>query len=270
MNWFRVDTDVTDHPKVFRLAEALGIDVERAIGKLIRFWSNVARYAESGNLMRISDAQIAEWFGWKKPAFQLATLLRDCGMFDLDTREVHGWKRRHQRFLNERERKIATAEKARKERGNAAENPREIRGKGEDEPRLFHLTTSPLLSSPSTSSPNGDVRDLFDRWNTLAAELSMATAEWPLNDDRKRQAKHAVDKGLLTRWDEFATALRGPAGAWHRGERLGFTWLIRRKLPWLDLIERHKAGPPASFTTNGAPLTAMLDRVFGTTQEGPT
>lgn len=130
MNWFRIESNVHDHPKVYRFAEAVGIDPERALGRLLRFWACVAKYAETGDLSHVSDQQIADWFRWKKPPAQLVALLIDTNLIDPGTREVHGWWERNGHLVRDRQRKSDESE-ARNERAESNDFPRNETGKNE-------------------------------------------------------------------------------------------------------------------------------------------
>ena len=98
----------------------------------------------------------------------------------------------------------------------------------------------------------GQLGALCERWNALAAEVSVAAVE-SIDATRERHARARIAEGLLERWDEFAAALRGSAH--HQGANrdewvAGFDWLVGPK-HWLALIERSKTqrrapeAPPA-------------------------
>jgi hypothetical protein len=50
LEWFRVDRDIVDNPKVIALSATGGWDREKSVGRLIRLWCWVARHAPEGTL----------------------------------------------------------------------------------------------------------------------------------------------------------------------------------------------------------------------------
>jgi hypothetical protein len=58
-----VDRDILDHPKTLRLASRCGWSPERAVGRLLRMWSWVARYAPSGELGPLEGAALGVVMG---------------------------------------------------------------------------------------------------------------------------------------------------------------------------------------------------------------
>ena len=88
--WIKVHHDLSDHPKVYRLAEALKIEQYAAVGLVVCLWIWTVTYAPDGDLARFPDAAIARACHWNKPAAGLVKALTECGFLDPD-RRVHDW-----------------------------------------------------------------------------------------------------------------------------------------------------------------------------------
>ncbi len=58
--WIRVDTGLCDHPKVIALSQALKLDKDAVVGKLLRLWSWAAQNRENGVLRAYDVDTIAE------------------------------------------------------------------------------------------------------------------------------------------------------------------------------------------------------------------
>ncbi len=56
--WIESNCDLADHPKTLDLMGHLETDVDKALGKLHRFWYWVLKYAENGDLRKFSKDQI--------------------------------------------------------------------------------------------------------------------------------------------------------------------------------------------------------------------
>ena len=103
MNWFRVDADIDRHPKVLRLAAILGVDRFKALGYLLVVLSNVARYAEDGDLSPFQSEVLAGWIGGRNGRNVVESLF-EAGIIDRTTRHVHGWMKRQKPMLDKRDR----------------------------------------------------------------------------------------------------------------------------------------------------------------------
>ena len=87
--WIKVYHDLSDHPKVYDLADRLKIEQYAAVGLVVCLWIWAIIHAPDGDLSRFPDAAIARACHWHKPAAALVKALTECGF--LDDRHIHDW-----------------------------------------------------------------------------------------------------------------------------------------------------------------------------------
>lgn len=83
-----------NHPKVYDLAERLGVSWATAIGHLELLFHFTAQYCPQGNLGRYSDKRIASALGWHKSPQVLLESLSGSGWVDVHPEwrwTVHDW-----------------------------------------------------------------------------------------------------------------------------------------------------------------------------------
>ena len=93
--WFAMDSLVHVSPKVLRLSELLGLDVDTTVGKLARLWA-WAKLAqnETGELGPLPDEELAGIMRWKKKPAALTEALLASGILERTTGGalcIHGW-----------------------------------------------------------------------------------------------------------------------------------------------------------------------------------
>ena len=147
--WFAVDSLVHVSPKVLRLAELLGLDVDTTVGKLTRLWAwaKLAQ-SETGELGRLPDAELAAIMRWKKKPETLVNALLLAGLLDRTADGglcIHGWYE-----LNGK-----SAEKARKERERKRKIPLDTITKTKTETETKTIT----LKEPRGESAEPSRRD---------------------------------------------------------------------------------------------------------------
>lgn len=78
--WFAVDVNIHTNTKVIALADALGLDVDTAVGKLTRLyaWAE-ANLNETGEITGLPPREIADIMRWKKKPSILFEALMQCG-----------------------------------------------------------------------------------------------------------------------------------------------------------------------------------------------
>ncbi len=116
MTWIRVDDDVIDHPKTYRLARLLGADRTTAFGLLVAIWGYAARHHVDGDLTDMELAALHARIDWlpevsagrphggpQDVRYDVRVVLIDAGWADrLDGRIVlHDWDE-HQGKLADR------------------------------------------------------------------------------------------------------------------------------------------------------------------------
>ena len=90
--WFRVDSDMTSHPKVFALSKRLGDP--NAGWYLVCLWSWTMRYAARGHLPDGAETALESACGWRGEAGELISALISTGWLNQDESgklEVHDW-----------------------------------------------------------------------------------------------------------------------------------------------------------------------------------
>ena len=124
--WFRVESSMMTHPKVYNLAELLKLKPTGGVkanviaaGLVVGVWSWAAQNAADGDLTRVSPALIADAAGWTKKPQTFFDALEKAGFLDRDGEEVwlHDWINYAEQLAEqETKRKAATTERVRKHR----------------------------------------------------------------------------------------------------------------------------------------------------------
>ena len=83
--WVAVDVRIHTNEKINDLANALGLDVDTTVGKLIRLWAWAKTdEIEDGRIGRIPAAEIAGIMRWNKKPEVLIDRLITCGLLSLE------------------------------------------------------------------------------------------------------------------------------------------------------------------------------------------
>jgi hypothetical protein len=121
VNWFRVDSDMVDHPKVHSLALALGGGVD-AVGIVIRLWSWTSRFCPTGHVTKSHVTALidAATRSVTCPPFSapLLSALCDTGFLECDKDGgviVYGWAEKQKIVATKAEK---DRERQRKHRAN--------------------------------------------------------------------------------------------------------------------------------------------------------
>lgn len=128
MSWFRVEADLVDHPKIFRLAEILGSQC--AGWYYIRLLAWTSRYAARGRLRDVTLHAIEDACGWRGESGALLRAFVVVGLVDeLEnqadgaTLEVHDWWEVQRQYVVKAEK---DAERKRRERTRHASVTRTV------------------------------------------------------------------------------------------------------------------------------------------------
>lgn len=95
--WIKVQTNLPSHPKIFALAEELGVDSRLllpeiiATGIIINLWTWALTNQPDGDLNGVSNRAIARICGWLGKPDKLVDALVVCGFIDAD-RRIHDWE----------------------------------------------------------------------------------------------------------------------------------------------------------------------------------
>lgn len=87
--WIKVYHDLSDHPKTYALADALGMRQYSAVGIVVSLWIWALIHAPDGDLTRFPDSAIARACHWDKKPADLVAALAESGF--LDGRRLHDW-----------------------------------------------------------------------------------------------------------------------------------------------------------------------------------
>ncbi len=104
--WIAVDAALPRHPKLRKLANALGLDRRAALSLLIEFWGWASEFAPDGDLSRFDDDDISAGVNWENDASIFVESLLLCGFID-DKRAIHDWDQYGGKLHNEREKNKA-------------------------------------------------------------------------------------------------------------------------------------------------------------------
>lgn len=100
--------ELGDHPKMWRVADRLGLSAPATIGHLHLLWYFTLRFAPDGDLSRFRDPELARAAQWPGDAQEFVAALRETGW--LDEYRVHDWQDYGGKYI---ERKRANAERMR-------------------------------------------------------------------------------------------------------------------------------------------------------------
>ena len=95
--WIKVATNLPQHPKIYALAEELGLNDKlllpetMAAGVIINLWTWALTNQPNGDLSGVSDRAIARVCGWQGKPDKLIDSLISCGFVDAD-RYIHDWE----------------------------------------------------------------------------------------------------------------------------------------------------------------------------------
>ena len=126
--WIQVYSNLPQHPKVIRLADALGLTSAAvrpdavAVGMLVSLWTWAAQNAPDGDLSRVSPRAVAEACSWRRAPQKLLDALTQTGFLDPDGR-LHDWDVHERLYMDALERRREqTRERVRRYRARSAEN----------------------------------------------------------------------------------------------------------------------------------------------------
>lgn len=77
ITWVRIERSIGDDPKVYQLAERTGLDVDAALGKLVRLFAAMAEKAKDGDLTTVPDQALEDWVRWRGRRGRFATAVRE-------------------------------------------------------------------------------------------------------------------------------------------------------------------------------------------------
>lgn len=220
-DWFRVDSSFVDHPKAMRLE--VEINDPNAIAYVVRLWSWLSRFAQSGRFAPILAAHVEIACKWRGEKGALVAALCAAGLLDIDTEsgdfEAHDWWEKQGAIVEKANRdaemkrqmrresgaKTARAEKAPKKRRPptpGAKTARAEKGTRRDE--------TDVTKRDETEPPNPlfefQRNALKSAWNLTAAKAG--ASEWVETPaDRLVAVDAALARRPLEQWQRIFAAI---------------------------------------------------------------
>lgn len=141
--WIEIHTRLKEHPKTYKLMDALHISKAAAVGHMVCLWLWAIDNAEDGDLTPFPPQAIAGAAEWTKKAQTFLDALKKCGWVDDDgARSVlHDWGDYAGRLIDKRKQSRDRAQKSRK-------NARNVRA-----PSAQHERDESALCAPTVPKP---------------------------------------------------------------------------------------------------------------------
>ena len=131
--WIKVYHDLSEHPKVYRLAETLKVEQYAAVGLVVSLWTWALTHAPDGDLEKFPDAALARACYWKKSPSAFVQALTAAGWLD-EPKHLHDW--------DEYTGALMDATKAKKEKARQRAEAYRERRKASVTPALQSVTSS--------------------------------------------------------------------------------------------------------------------------------
>lgn len=116
MAWIELHQNLSNHPKLIRLAARLEVPRITALGHLVSLWLWSLDYAEDGNLKGFGAVEIAAGAGWPADPALFLKSLQDCHWMDRMT--IHDWMDYAGRLV---EKRAANRERMREKRATSVQ-----------------------------------------------------------------------------------------------------------------------------------------------------
>lgn len=193
--WFRVDVDLVGHPKVYALAEALGVSDNEALGVIVRLWAYTMRYAARGRLAPGARPALERACLVRGQPEVVPQLVRSGWLDELGDGgwEVHDWDEHQGAAVAKAEKDAERKRERRFRRGDGAETARAGRGDGagngtgrDGTEETTHVEQARLVDVPPTPQQSAALEDkltdeefqVFEHWRvTLRHPKARATPE---------------------------------------------------------------------------------------------
>ena len=228
--WIKVATNLPQHPKIFALAEELGLNDKlllpeaQAVCIVINLWVWAMQNQPDGNLGAISNRAIARVCGWQGKPDKLIDSLISCGFLDVD-RYIHDWDEYTLSFNDTEEHRkaknreyVARSREKRKQK-NA---PEDVRGCKDD----VSLTT-PLQEPCNVRGCKDDVRGLDKIREDKIREDKITSFDLKEKQEKEKLAPPTDDDvakygKAITRDEELLRRLKGQDAEFEAAlERIG-------------------------------------------------
>lgn len=193
--WFRVDVDIVGHPKIYALAEGLGVSDNEALGVVVRLFAYTMRYAARGRLAPGARPALERACSVRGQSDVVPQLVRAGWLDELgeDGWEVHDWDEHQGAAVAKAEKDADRKRRKRADRAPGAETARGRRGDGagngterDGTVETTSVEQARLVDVPPTPEPPKALEDkltdaefqVFEHWRqTLNHPKAKATPE---------------------------------------------------------------------------------------------
>lgn len=187
MVYCRLESSFRNHPKVRKLAKALGVRRPEARGYLSALWSWAVDYAPDGDLSSFDAEDIEFGVDWDGSQGVLVEALEQVGLLDRTAFgwEIHDWMERAESFRNAtrmRERRSkkrseqdqhATSTRSEQGRGPTSREEREER-RGEEREEKRYRTSDEVLTPSAPKDEKPETLELVPATPRLEPEAVLA------------------------------------------------------------------------------------------------
>ena len=88
--WVESSIDIADHPKTLRLAELLGMDIQKTVGAIHLLWHFAMKFAwRDGDMEKFGEIAVARGSRWEGDPHKFIEALRQSGF--LEGLKIHDW-----------------------------------------------------------------------------------------------------------------------------------------------------------------------------------
>lgn len=205
MVWIASHDTLEDHPKLEKLCELTGVELEVCYFRLHCLWKKALLYRPDGDMGQVSDAQIARWARWPaKDATAFVKALCDCGkpthesgFMDAD-RKLHQFDEYSAPWLKYLAR--LEYDRNRKRNGKSPEVPTEfpVESRAEVQPEIVgKVVQNSTKSSVQTLHNNTLQTKQTEQTGAVGAVLTAAQTAAPGSEIRDEQKEPAEQKQPL-------------------------------------------------------------------------
>ena len=250
MPWIQVYSNLPEHPKIYRLTEALGsAQSYQSLGIVVSLWLWAARNAPEGDLSSYPRWALANAVGWQGNSEALCDALISTGFLDQNQDgglHIHDWED-HAVMLLEilergRSKNRERVRRYRKKRAQEALPPENV-------PTEATPATEPTHASPASWPELLAEFSALPRWNVnnteelqgLYADLGAQKCRKALQLARERQAEYwPYIRGILENWRDKLQAPQDEDRSLERAQYLAAnrSWPMRGKEESHGLEER--------------------------------
>lgn len=271
MAWLASYDTLEDHPKLERLSELTGEQLEVCYYRLHCLWKKVLVYSPEGNLADVSDTQIARWARWPaKEASKFVQALKDCGKpnfqhgFLRDDRTLNDWDEYAGPWRNYLAKKKRDSDYQAKRRNESRDDSRTD---NRNEVATIVVNTSSRVSTPTVSNrtePNLIKPNQTDQHGPEGPGFAPGGIA-----QNAEQQQHAADAAQPSETAQAAAGIQPPgsgersasAGSQAAGVHCDPAADGKRALGDARTSQQHSAGALARNTKAHSPAVSEVNRL---------